>query len=99
MNLKHAAAALALTKCLLSPPAPRRPRRKKLRWPLPARSRRLIRTDASDTLSQTASKSFYEGLFTFDKDMKVIDALATDYKVSDDGLRLYGDAAQGREVP
>ncbi|HEV2221073.1 MAG TPA: glutathione ABC transporter substrate-binding protein GsiB, partial [Casimicrobiaceae bacterium] len=28
--------------------------------------------DANDTLSQAMAKSFYEGLFGFDKDMKLI---------------------------
>ena len=28
--------------------------------------------DASDTLSQNVAKSFYEGLFGFDKDMKLV---------------------------
>ena len=45
--------------------------------------------DASDTLSQAAAKSFYEGLFTFDKDMKVVNGLATGYDVSSDGLAYY----------
>ncbi len=42
--------------------------------------------DANDTLSQAMAKSFYEGLFTFDKDMKVIPVLAESYTVSSDGL-------------
>ena len=42
--------------------------------------------DASDTLSQNVAKSFYEGLFGFDKDMKLQNVLAEGYKVSDDGL-------------
>ncbi|MDO5532285.1 glutathione ABC transporter substrate-binding protein GsiB [Sutterella sp.] len=42
--------------------------------------------DAGDTLSQNVAKSFYEGLFGFDKDMKVIPVLATGYEVSPDGL-------------
>jgi len=32
--------------------------------------------DANDTLSQAMAKSFYEGLFGFDNDMKVIPVLA-----------------------
>ncbi len=42
--------------------------------------------DANDTLSQAMAKSFYEGLFGFDKDMKLIPVLAESYKVSADGL-------------
>ncbi len=42
--------------------------------------------DASDTLSYSAAKSMYEGLFGFDKDMKLHNVLAEGYKVSDDGL-------------
>ncbi|HKE39797.1 MAG TPA: glutathione ABC transporter substrate-binding protein GsiB [Casimicrobiaceae bacterium] len=42
--------------------------------------------DANDTLSQAMAKSFYEGLFGFDKDMKVIPVLAESYTVSKDGL-------------
>src|SRR5213083_2135366 len=42
--------------------------------------------DANDTLSQAMAKSFYEGLFGFDKDMKLIPVLADSYEVSKDGL-------------
>src|SRR5213083_1109423 len=42
--------------------------------------------DANDTLSQAMAKSFYEGLFGFDKDMKMIPVLAEGYEVSKDGL-------------
>ena len=42
--------------------------------------------DANDTLSQAMAKSFYEGLFGFDKDMKMIPVLAESYDVSKDGL-------------
>src|SRR5215831_15995053 len=42
--------------------------------------------DANDTLSQAMAKSFYEGLFGFDKDMKLIPVLAEGYEVSKDGL-------------
>ncbi|MCA4823609.1 MAG: glutathione ABC transporter substrate-binding protein GsiB [Serratia rubidaea] len=42
--------------------------------------------DANDTLSQAVAKSFYQGLFGFDKDMKLVNVLADDYQVSDDGL-------------
>lgn len=42
--------------------------------------------DANDTLSQAMAKSFYEGLFGFDKDMKLIPVLAESFDVSKDGL-------------
>ncbi len=42
--------------------------------------------DANDTLSQAMAKSFYEGLYGFDKDMKLIPMLAESYDVSKDGL-------------
>ena len=42
--------------------------------------------DASDTLSQNVAKSFYEGLFGFDKDMKLVNVLAESYEASPDGL-------------
>jgi glutathione transport system substrate-binding protein len=42
--------------------------------------------DANDTLSQAMAKSFYEGLFGFDKDMKLVPVLAESYTVSSDGL-------------
>ena len=41
--------------------------------------------DAGDTLSQTAAKSMYEGLFGLDKDMKIRNVLAESYDVSADG--------------
>ena len=42
--------------------------------------------DANDTLSQAMAKSFYEGLYGFDKDMKMIPVLAESYDVNKDGL-------------
>jgi glutathione transport system substrate-binding protein len=42
--------------------------------------------DANDTLSQAMAKSFYEGLFGFDKDMKLIPVLAESYEAAKDGL-------------
>ncbi|MGN1149764.1 MAG: glutathione ABC transporter substrate-binding protein GsiB, partial [Sutterella sp.] len=36
--------------------------------------------DANDTLSQNAAKSFYEGLFGFDKDMNLKNVLAKSYE-------------------
>ncbi|MBS0343876.1 MAG: glutathione ABC transporter substrate-binding protein GsiB, partial [Proteobacteria bacterium] len=42
--------------------------------------------DANDTLSQAVAKSFYQGLYGFDKDMKMVPVLADSYTVSKDGL-------------
>ena len=42
--------------------------------------------DANDTLSQAIAKTFYQGLFGFDKDMKLIPVLAESQSVSADGL-------------
>ena len=42
--------------------------------------------DANDTLSQAMAKSFYEGLFGFDRNMKLIPVLAESYTASEDGL-------------
>jgi len=42
--------------------------------------------DANDTLSQAVAKSFYQGLFGLDKDMKLMNVLADSYTVSADGL-------------
>ncbi|WP_428945686.1 glutathione ABC transporter substrate-binding protein GsiB [Pantoea sp. FN060301] len=42
--------------------------------------------DANDTLSQAVAKSFYQGLFGFDKEMKLTNVLAESYQASPDGL-------------
>jgi glutathione transport system substrate-binding protein len=42
--------------------------------------------DANDTLSQAVAKSFYQGLFGFDKNLKLVNVLAESYTVSKDGL-------------
>lgn len=42
--------------------------------------------DANDTLSQAVAKSFYQGLFGFDKEMKLQNVLAESYDASKDGL-------------
>lgn len=42
--------------------------------------------DATDLLSRTVSESFYEGLFIYDKNMKVVPQLAESYEMSPDGL-------------
>ncbi|VTP61276.1 Glutathione-binding protein gsiB precursor [Serratia rubidaea] len=55
--------------------------------------------DANDTLSQAVAKSFYQGLFGFDKDMKLVNVLADGYQVSDDGLSYTIKLHPGGEVP
>ncbi|MHA0029771.1 glutathione ABC transporter substrate-binding protein GsiB [Bordetella bronchiseptica] len=42
--------------------------------------------NTNSTLNQAAGKAYYEGLFEFDKDLKIQKLLATDYEVSADGL-------------
>lgn len=51
--------------------------------------------DANDTLSQAVAKSFYQGLFGLDKDMKVKNVLAKGYTVSDNGLAYTITLRQG----
>ena len=51
--------------------------------------------DANDTLSQAMAKSFYEGLYGFDKDMKMIPVLAESYDVEQGRPRLH-DQAEAR---
>ena len=51
--------------------------------------------DANDTLSQAVAKSFYQGLFGFDKDMKLVNVLADSYEVSKDGLTYTVKLRQG----
>jgi glutathione transport system substrate-binding protein len=42
--------------------------------------------DANDTLSQAVAKSFYQGLYGFDKEMKMVPVLAESHTASKDGL-------------
>ena len=51
--------------------------------------------DANDTLSLAVSKSFYQGLFSFDKDMHLVNVLAEGYLVSKDGLEYTIRLRQG----
>jgi ABC-type transport system substrate-binding protein len=51
--------------------------------------------DANDTLSQAVAKSFYQGLFGLDKEMKLKNVLAESYTVSDDGLTYTLKLRQG----
>lgn len=51
--------------------------------------------DANDTMSQNVAKSFYEGLFGFDKDMNLKNVLADSYEPSADGLTYVVKLKQG----
>ncbi len=51
--------------------------------------------DANDSLSQSVAKSFYQGLFGFDKDLKIKNVLAEGYQVSPDGLTYTIKLHQG----
>jgi glutathione transport system substrate-binding protein len=42
--------------------------------------------DANDTLSQAVAKSFYQGLYGFDRNLKMVPVLADSYAASKDGL-------------
>jgi glutathione transport system substrate-binding protein len=53
---------------------------------LGAQAETLDPYNTNTTLTTAVTKSFYEGLFGFDKDLKVQPVLATGYSVSDDGL-------------
>lgn len=51
--------------------------------------------NTNSTLSQAVGKSYYEGLFTFDRELKVQPLLATGYEVSDDGLQYTFTLREG----
>lgn len=51
--------------------------------------------DAVDNLSRAVSRSFYESLYTFDKDLKPVPQLAESYEVSKDGLTYTFRLRQG----
>ena len=51
--------------------------------------------DANDTLSQAVAKSFYQGLFGLDNEMKLKNVLAQGYTVSDDGQNHAESAILG----
>lgn len=51
--------------------------------------------DANDTLSQAVAKSFYQGLFGLDKEMKLKNVLAESYTVSDDGITYIVKLREG----
>ncbi|MFT4190485.1 MAG: glutathione ABC transporter substrate-binding protein GsiB, partial [Comamonas sp.] len=42
--------------------------------------------NTNTTITTAVTKSFYEGLFAFDKDLKIKNVLAESYTVSKDGL-------------
>ncbi len=51
--------------------------------------------NTNSTSNQAAGKAYYEGLFEFDKDLKIQKKLATDYTVSADGLVYMFKLRQG----
>src|SRR5450756_189533 len=51
--------------------------------------------NTSTTLTQAVTKSFYQGLFGFDKDLKIQNVLAKSYTVSKDGLVYNVELRQG----
>lgn len=51
--------------------------------------------NTNSTLAQAVGKSYYEGLFAFDKDLKIEPLLATGYDVSPDGLVYTFKLRQG----
>jgi glutathione transport system substrate-binding protein len=51
--------------------------------------------NTNSTLNQAAGKAYYEGLFEFDKDLKIQPKLATGYEVSPDGLVYTVHLRQG----
>ena len=85
MKLTHAAMALALSSALAGLAA-QPAAAKEATIAVASTFTTMDPYDASDTLSYSAAKSMYEGLFGFDKDMKLQNVLAEGYKVSDDGL-------------
>ncbi len=85
MKLIHAAAALALSSALIglsAAPAGA----KEITVAVSSTFTTMDPYDATDTLSYSAAKTMYEGLFGFDKDMKLQNVLAESYTVSPDGL-------------
>lgn len=51
--------------------------------------------NTNSTLAQAVGKSYYEGLFMFDKDLKIQPLLATSYDVTPDGLAYTFHLRQG----
>ena len=85
MKLTHAAMALALSSALAGLAA-QPAAAKEATIAVASTFTTMDPYDASDTLSYSAAKSMYEGLFDFDKDMKLQNVLAEGYTVSDAGL-------------
>ena len=96
----------SILRCILTPP-PRWffPRQRRLSPPRtscsrsPRRSRPPIPTTPTTRLSQAMAKSFYEGLYGFDKDMKMIPVLAESYDREQGRPCLHDQAQEGHQVP
>ena len=88
MNPRHrlrllAAAALAAA---LGLPPPARAAGKEVVMAVASTFTTMDPYDANDTLSLSVHKAFYEGLYGFDRAMKVVPVLAESHNVSPDGL-------------
>ena len=92
----HLALAAALTRCVgpACRPGRGRPGRR-----VDANLTGLDPYDVNDTLSHSAGRLMFQGLFGFDKDMKIIPVLAESYEASEDATRVHLPSAQGRQVP
>ena len=55
--------------------------------------------NATDTLSQAVAKSFYEGLFKFDREMNVVPSLAESAESSPDGMQHVVHLRRGVKFP
>ncbi len=82
MKITQAAAALSLIALMSAPLA----FAENVRVAVPYAFTTMDPYDANDTLSQNVVRSFYEGLFRMDKDMKLKPVLAESYEASEDGL-------------
>lgn len=81
-RLLLAAAVLALA----GRPAPARAAGKEVVMAVASTFTTMDPYDANDTLSLSVHKAFYEGLYGFDREMKVVPMLAEGHRVSADGL-------------
>jgi glutathione transport system substrate-binding protein len=81
-SLLAGATALAATPAIIGSRAQAAPAQHDLTVAVPDNLVTLDPADANDTLSQGACRLMLEGLYGFDKDMKIIPVLATGYKAN-----------------
>ncbi len=86
MNPRFASSACALSLALLMGASMPTYAAKDVRIAVASTFTTMDPYDANDTLSQNVVRSFYEGLFRMDKDMKLKNVLAESYTASEDGL-------------